>query len=59
MPDIQFEEEQQLTRSEAPRPTPKLVAWIMRMGRAKSEQGANIVLIIVAVIAVVLAFWVF
>ena len=59
MPDIQFEEEQQFTRSEAPRPTPKLVAWVLRMGLAKSEQGANIVLVIVAVIAAVLAFLVF
>lgn len=60
MPDIQFEEEQELRRSgAAPKSTPRLVSLVMRLGLARNEQGANAVLLIIAVVAIILAIWIF
>lgn len=38
--------------------TPKMIAWLMRMGFAKNTQQANLILIIVAIVAAALAIYI-
>ncbi|MDO8564483.1 MAG: hypothetical protein Q7R88_00630 [bacterium] len=60
MSNVSFEEEQQFTSPpSAQKPTPTIIAWVMKLGLAKTEQAANGVLLVVALIAVALAVYFF
>lgn len=61
MADISFQEEDQMLapRAVAPKQAGGLIGLVIKLGLAKDEKGANMVLIIVGVIAAVAAVSIF